>query len=500
MLAFVNVHNLTKTARETVAAFQRITIAEPAPEFSPVSSVATLEPETVAEPVPQSTTTTATVERRRFLADCRQADKHCGRYTWQTVVLSFDGSRISLDSNNGDFLLSQTVDYFNVSGPAAAVVVPVKKLVTLLAKFDAREVAFSIICHPAEDSAEVVLSVDGGEFTIPAELATGAGKAAETVVNRFAFFRGPFLAEFATMTTAGELCDALTRCKGSTDNESTRYALSGFRFDIAPDRFTIAATDSRRLTVRNITTTTAGTFPTVKIGTLSSYVSPESLGYVFPLSAAERIIEGLKRVPDGSSVAIAAHYQEPHVVPTKTDDAGNVIESKTVSNVSSVVVECSDDSGIRFSIRSKVVEGRFPRYQDVIPRSGNLTATADRKKLLQAITTAAAVLSEESRGLDVVIVDDSGAGEFRGESAENGKSKVRFSWTIVSGGIEFTTGEQNATEFGITIDPNYLTDYLKTSTAERVAFRFVDSDTAIVVEEENAAAGCFVIMPLSRDR
>jgi DNA polymerase III sliding clamp (beta) subunit (PCNA family) len=499
MLAFVNVHNLTKTAREVVAGFQRTTAADPAPEFSPVSAVAIMEPEPEPAPVPQSTTTTATADRRRFLADCRQAEKHSGRSAFSTVLLSYDGKRVSLDSNNGDFLLSQTVDYVNASGPAAAVAVPVKKLVTLLSKFDAREVAFSIVCHPAEDSAEVVLSVDGGEFTIPAELASGAGETAANIATRFEFFRGPFPAEFATMTTAAELCDALTRCQGSTDTESTRYALSGFRFDIAPDRFTIAATDSRRLTVRHIPTTTAGTFPTVKVGTLSSYVSPESLGYVFPLSAAVRIIEGLKRVPDGSAVAIAAHYQEPHIVPTKTDDDGNVIESKTVSNVSSVVIECCDDSGIRFSVRSRVVEGRFPRYQDVIPRTGNLTATADRKKLLQAITTAAAVLSEESRGLDIVIRENSGAGELRGESTENGKSKVQFNWSIVSGGIEYATTD-NATEFGITIDPNYLTDYLKTSTAERVAFRFVDSETAIVIEENDSAAGCFVLMPLSRDR
>ncbi len=496
MLAFVNVHNLTKTARETVAAFQRTTAAEPAPEFSPVSAVAIMEPEPA--PVPQSTTTAATLDRRRFLADCRQAEKHAGKYIRPSVVLTFDGSRFSLDSNNGEFLLSQTVDFENASGPAVAVVVPVKKLVTLLAKFDAREVALLVVCHPAEDSAEVVLSVDGGEFTIPAEPATGAGKTAENVSGFFANFRSEFPAEFATMTTAGELRDALIRCESSVCNEAGRYSLSGYRFEIAPDRLTIASTNYRTLTVRNVNATTAGTFPTCKVGTLASYVAPEELGYIFPSSAAERIIEGLKRVPDGSPVAIAADYNKRQHKSGQFD--GTTEETTVYLDPGSVVVECSDDSGNRFSVRSRVVEGRFPRYQDVIPRTGNLTATADRKKLLQAITTAAAVLSEESRGLDIVIRENSGVGEFRGESSENGKSKVQFNWSIVSGGIEFTTTDQNATEFGITIDPNYLTDYLKTSTAERVAFRFVDCDTAIVIEEENAAAGCFVIMPLSRDR
>lgn len=491
MLAFVNVHNLTKTAREVVASFQRTTAAEPAPAVLPaVAAIVKTEPIPEPAPVPQSTTTAATFDRRRFLADCRQAEKHVGKSIRGSVLLSFDGSRFSLDSTDGDFLLSQTVDYENASGPAAAVVVPIKQLVTLLAKFDAREVVLSVVCHPAEDSAEVVLSVDGGEFTIPAELATGTGKPAEQVATRFEFFRGPFPAEFATITTAGELCDALSRCRLSTDSESTRYALAGYRFDLAPDRFTIAATDSRRLTVRNLSTTTAGTFPAD---------SPESLGYVFPFSAAERIIEGLKRVPDGSPVAIAAHYQEPHIIPVAEDENGNVTETKRLSNVASVVVECSDTSGNRFSVRSRVVEGRFPRYQDVIPRTGNLTAAADRKKLLQAITTAAAVLSKEERSLDVVIGNDSGSGEFRGESKENGKAKVRFSWTIQDGTVESAKSE-NDSEFVIAIDPNYLLDYLKTSTAERVAFRFVDSETAIVIEEPDSAAGCFVLMPLSRDR
>jgi DNA polymerase III sliding clamp (beta) subunit (PCNA family) len=489
MLCFVNVHNLHRTAREVVASFQRTTAAF---GIESVPGLNVIEPE--PEPVPQSTTTTATIDRRRFLADCRQAEKHGGRSAYATTILNYDGNRLSLDSTDGDSMLSQTVDFESIDGPPAVVVVPVKKLVSMLAKFNDKETRVSIVCHPAEGSAAVVLNVDGGEFEIPAELGTGAGPTAERVEKVFAFFRAEFPAEFATITTAGELADAFTRCRESCDTDSTRYALNGFRIEPAPDRLAVVSTDYRRLTVRNVPATTAGTFPTVKVGTLLSYVAPEELGFIFPRSSAERVLEGLKRVPDRSAVAVAAHYQT-RIVPTGNLD-DTITENVVFLSPLSVVIECTDDSGTRFSIRSKVVEGRFPRYADVIPKTGNVSAVADRKKLLQAITTAAAVCSEEYRGLDIVIVNETGSGELRAESPENGKSRVKFEWSIEGGTVAAAMAEDSA-EFKITVDPSYIVDYLKTSTAERVAFSFVDSDTCVVVREENTAAGCFVVMPLS---
>lgn len=528
MLAFIGVHNFSpRTAAETVRTFSRPAVVEVQPEPAPVAVVApeianafglTKNPAVIvsepaaapsksakySKPAPRpSLSTSATVDRRRFLSDVRQAEKHCGRSSVAVAVLTIEPGRVSLDSTDGEFLLSQTVSFSYVDGPSAAVAVPVKKLSTLLSKLTAGDISICLEVNAAQDSATVSIMADGGEFDIPAEPADGNTDTAAKNSARFEFFRSDFPATFATSTTAGELRDAFERCQIATDSETTRYALGGIRIEPAPDSLILAATDSRRLAVRNVRAETAGEFPTVFVGTVRSEMEPAGLGYVLPISAVARIVDGLKRVPDGSPVAVAAHYAEPVDVPISVDSKGKPNAWRVTRDAVSVVVECSDVDGTRFSVRSRVLEGRFPRYRDVIPKTFNLTISANRKALETALKTAAAVCSDESRLIDFILTDENGSGELRGESTENGRSRVRFAWRIESGSVDSATTEEqrrNGSPFSASFDPKYILEYFKQSTAERVVFGIVDGDTAAVITDENqAAAGCYVVMPCTRN-
>src|SRR5690606_24972418 len=107
----------------------------------------------------------------------------------------------------------------------------------------------------------------------------------------------------------------------ATDSESTRYALGGVRLELTPDTITLAATDSRRLAMVKAACTAHGS------------VAEEQGEPVIPAKAMSLIERSLG--DDDRDVAIAVRNND-------------------------VLVK----SGLS-TIYSRLVEGRFPRYQDV---------------------------------------------------------------------------------------------------------------------------------------
>lgn len=528
MLAFVNVHNLTKTARETVAAFQRITSAEPAPEFSPVLHVRediaaafnipavaglnVIEPMTEPEPapVPRKRSAAVTVDRRRFLSDCRAAKQHIGRLPFANVgaVLRIENGSATLSANNLDALFVQTVDCEDSDRCNAAAFVPVEKLATLLAKLTAQTIGIHVENSDNEDGAGSVVRIVSGssDFTIPTLAFDAIGETAETNRNRFGYFETPFRATFGTQTTAGELRNALERTIFATDSENGRFALSGIQIVPEPDRLTFAATDSRRLAIRYTPAETCGEYPR-EFDELQNDIGPADssrYSWILPAVHASRVIDALKRVPDPAPVVIAGDYSP--------------------GSAEHCVIECPG----RFTIRTKTVAGRFPRYQDVYPKSYSIEFTTDRKKLVDAIKTAAVVCSDENNRIDFRFRPD-GSAELSAGDDENGRSRVavvfssRGTFTAFSAeSCEYLERVANSASESaksknaalaelrnmtgknpsvlITFDPRYLLDSLNNSSADSITFKLLGADRAAVIVDTGNDSGLDVVMPLAFER
>jgi len=178
--------------------------------------------------------------------------------------------------------------------------------------------------------------------------------------------------------------------------------------------------------------------------------------FVVPVAAVRLLAESIDKLPDAEPVTLAGSQNE----------------------------FCCESSA--FSIRGKISEGRFPRYRDVIPRSGfNVVATFDRKPLIQSIESAAVVCDAESRGMDFKFTN--GRLGLSAESAAFGKSDVSIAAATVR--------EWNQTHT-ITFDPDYVLDVLKNSNADRITFDIVDGDTAAIMHDADDSDGLCVIMPL----
>ena len=226
----------------------------------------------------------------------------------------------------------------------------------------------------------------------------------------------------------------------ATDVESTRYALGGILLEMSPEKATLAATDSRRLAVVSCSCESVGE-PDL-----------QSASPVIP-SKAMLLIE--RSLPDSDeSVQIAIHSND-------------------------VVVRCGGAT-----IYSRLVEGRFPRYAEVIPVESNASVELVVSQFYSAVRQAQIVTSEESRGVDFKFND--GLLTLSSQAADVGESNVE---------LPIPYDKEPIT---ITFDPKFVADFLRIiDSGTSVQLKLIDAESPAVFTTEDGYR--YVVMPLSRD-
>jgi DNA polymerase III subunit beta len=137
------------------------------------------------------------------------------------------------------------------------------------------------------------------------------------------------------------------------------------------------------------------------------------------------------------------------------------------------------------TIYSRLVEGRFPRYADVIPSAGGSQIDLVVSPFYSAVRQAQIVTNEESRGVDFTF--ENGTLRLTSVATDIGQSKVEM--PISYDGPSIT----------ITFDPRYLADFLRILDASTsVKLQLTDGESAAVLRTDDGYT--YVIMPLARDR
>jgi DNA polymerase-3 subunit beta len=153
-----------------------------------------------------------------------------------------------------------------------------------------------------------------------------------------------------------------------------------------------------------------------------------------------------------------------------------------VQSGTAVLIRTSDHGAV---IYSRLVEGRFPRYQDVFPTDVEVRIPLDVALLRQAVEQASIVTSDDSRGVDF---------RFAGETLTLSSQAADVGSSQVTMPIHY-----EGKEVEITFDPRYLTDALKTIDDDvMITAELIDHKNAAVFKTEDRYS--YVVMPLTRDR
>jgi len=136
--------------------------------------------------------------------------------------------------------------------------------------------------------------------------------------------------------------------------------------------------------------------------------------------------------------------------------------------------------GNRFT--SKLIDGRFPEYERVIPKATENQLTADRELLKGALQRTAILSNEKYRGIRLVIKSGSVVLQAHNPEQEEAEEELEVSYT--------------GDEIEIGFNVNYLLDALGAIESDQVTLAVVDGNSSCLLREPGNDDCKYVVMPM----
>lgn len=237
--------------------------------------------------------------------------------------------------------------------------------------------------------------------------------------------------------TLGSLQAGVEQCLFATAKESTRYALNGVLWEVKGKKLFLVATDGRRLARTKVSLAKA---PSKKAAEAKIIVPAKTMSLLEKMGDGEKDIVSIKLAENQILIA-----------------CGNVV------------------------ISSNLVEGNFPKYEDIIPTDYDKKLTLSTPAALSAVRRSALLTSEESRGIKLSV--EKGRMVFSGRAPETGDAEVDMPVEYKGEPIE------------IGFNPQYLVDVLRAIKAEEFELELGQADRPGLIKSGTSLL--YVLMPIN---
>jgi DNA polymerase-3 subunit beta len=228
----------------------------------------------------------------------------------------------------------------------------------------------------------------------------------------------------------------IEQCLFATAKESTRYAINGVLWEIKGKKLFLVATDGRRLAQSRVSLSTA---------------------------PSERMAKAKIIVPAKTMSLLS-----------KMGGGKDAVMVKLVDN--QVLISCAS-----VVIISNLVEGNFPKYEDIIPSDYEKKLMLSTEAVLSAVRRSALLTSEESRGIKLSI----------------GKNSLVFSCRAPeTGDAQITMGiEYKGEPIEIGFSPQFLIDVLRVIKTPEFELELGQPDRPGLIK--SGANFLYVLMPIN---
>ncbi len=198
----------------------------------------------------------------------------------------------------------------------------------------------------------------------------------------------------------GPLREAVEQTLFAAARESTRYAINGILWQKHDKQLRLVATDGRRLAMSNA-------------------------------SLEKSIGDDIQAIVPTKALGLLGKFHS------------NADETMDVRVTSNQIIMRSE----RVTISSVLVEGNFPKWEDVVPRDNDKELSVETSQFLSAARRAALLANVESKGISMKL--EGSVMELQSRSAEQGEAQVRLDVTY------------NGPNLRIGFNPEFLIDALK---------------------------------------
>ncbi|WP_455229528.1 DNA polymerase III subunit beta [Geopseudomonas aromaticivorans] len=135
-----------------------------------------------------------------------------------------------------------------------------------------------------------------------------------------------------------------------------------------------------------------------------------------------------------------------------------------------------------FTFTSKLVDGKFPDYQRVLPRNGDKLVLGDRQALREAFSRTAILSNEKYRGIRLQLSNGQLKIQANNPEQEEAEEEVQVDYF------------GDALEVGFNV--SYLLDVLGVMTTDQVRITLADANSSALLQEAGNDDSAYVVMPM----
>jgi len=246
---------------------------------------------------------------------------------------------------------------------------------------------------------------------------------------------GVFDSNLDVTVTAGPFKDLIAKTQFAMAHQDVRYYLNGLLVEFAPDCVRTVATDGHRLAMSEMQQKTD---------------SSELLSIIVPRKG----IAELTRLLGDDDAQVQLRVGDNHL---------QAIMGRQL-------------------LTTKLIDGRFPDYEQVLPKGGDKIVTADRESLKQGFARASILSNEKFRGIRVSLQPNLMKALAHNPDQEEAEEEMEVAYA----------GE--ALEIGFNV--SYLLDVFNNSKSESLQLEFSDSNSSCLIKPLEEAGCQYVVMPM----
>jgi len=217
--------------------------------------------------------------------------------------------------------------------------------------------------------------------------------------------------------------------------QDVRYYLNGLLFEVSPNFLRVVATDGHRLAMDTEDMNTA---------------ADKTIEVIVPRKGILEFARLLGEGEDNVDVVIGSNH----------------IRAKTAN----------------FTFTSKLVDGKFPDYDRVLPKGGDKKIIADRNELRQSLSRTAILSNEKFRGIRLTLLDD--------------EIKILANNPEQEEAEEIVPVEYKGDSLEIGFNVSYLVDVLTVLDTETVQIIVSDPNSSALIQGADGSSALYVVMPM----
>ena len=171
-----------------------------------------------------------------------------------------------------------------------------------------------------------------------------------------------------------------------------------------------------------------------------------------------------------------------------------ILPRKTVFQLCSLLSESTEtllmqtsDNKIKFSLGnmkliSKVIDGKFPDYKKVVPKTNDKTLVVSSKDFISSIERVASVSLDRKEGVKLVINKDNIQLSVNSANSGEGNEKIKADF--------------NSENLNISFNSKYLIDIASEVEDKNLKMNLKDSASPVLIEDTSDKNSYYVIMPM----